>query len=185
MRKPIQVNRQALEIAIQTAENENQFPTLSALWEDVAVRYNAAVKPVKPLKAGVVYLRVREWGIEVQTKPGKKGGDGSHLRGTNRGPRIPRADKFAKNPEVFEAIRARLTLNGAQRYLPLVEKIEKGSRSAAVKLHCLDCCAYQTAEVRRCSDPVCAMWLFRPYQGATEEDEQPVEQPEPTASEAA
>ena len=173
-KKPIEVNRAALEQAIQDAENENQFSTLTALWQDVAKRYNAAVNPPKALSPSVVYLRVREWKLSIKTKPGKRGGTGEHLRGANRAPRTSRATKFGKRKDgqmAFAAMRERLKDNDAERFLPLVDRIEKGSLTAAVKLHCLDCCAYQTPEVRRCSDPGCGMYLFRPYQGAMEEDE--------------
>ena len=171
-KKPIQVDRAILENAIQVAEKENKFSTLTALWQDVAKRYNNTAMPTKPLSESVVMIRAKEWKLNYETKPGKRGGDGSQLI---RAPRTTRANKFKRrkdSPDAFTAMRKRLQVNNSERFLPLIERIEQGSLTAAVKLHCLDCCAYQTPEVRRCGDISCGLFLFRPYQGAVEEDEQ-------------
>lgn len=35
-------------------------------------------------------------------------------------------------------------------------------RAPAIKLKCLECCAWQIAEVHRCEIRGCALWEFRP-----------------------
>jgi hypothetical protein len=100
-------------------------------------------------------------------------------------PRRSRGEKFQLiegGPEYFAALREDLRKASGPRYLPLVTSIEKGSRSSAVKLFCITCCGGvggSTGEVRRCtatgqngSSP-CPLWMFRPYQGALEPEEQP------------
>lgn len=38
---------------------------------------------------------------------------------------------------------------------------ERVSRSKAIRLKCLDCCAGQAAEVRKCPAIDCPLWRFR------------------------
>ena len=47
------------------------------------------------------------------------------------------------------------------RYRPLADRVKRGSRAAAIKLHCLECVGYQSAEVNRCCAPECALYAFR------------------------
>ena len=37
------------------------------------------------------------------------------------------------------------------------------SKTAGIKLKCLDCVAWQPEEVRRCHIEDCTLWRFRPY----------------------
>ena len=41
------------------------------------------------------------------------------------------------------------------------------SLSAAVKAHCLECVGWVRADVTNCTGTACAMWPYRPFQGAT------------------
>lgn len=50
------------------------------------------------------------------------------------------------------------------RYRRAAEASRRGSRVAAIKLKCLDCVCWNSAEVRRCEIRDCALWPFRPYQ---------------------
>ena len=54
------------------------------------------------------------------------------------------------------------------RYRGLAERAAEGSRSAAIRLTCLGCCGWQSAEVRRCEIRACPLWGFRP--GAKEDE---------------
>ena len=38
---------------------------------------------------------------------------------------------------------------------------ERVSRSKAIRLKCLDCCAGQSAEVRKCPAENCPLWRYR------------------------
>lgn len=40
-------------------------------------------------------------------------------------------------------------------------------RSVAIKAKCLDCSGFQRTEVRDCTITTCSLWLVRPYQSAT------------------
>ena len=46
---------------------------------------------------------------------------------------------------------------------------ERISRSKAIRLKCLDCCAGQSAEVRKCQATHCPLWRYR--MGKEENDE--------------
>ena len=39
--------------------------------------------------------------------------------------------------------------------------IQKLTKSMAIKLHCTECMGFQTAEVARCTSPMCALYPFR------------------------
>lgn len=39
--------------------------------------------------------------------------------------------------------------------------MERVSRSKAIRLKCLDCCAGQSAEVRKCPAEHCPLWRYR------------------------
>lgn len=39
--------------------------------------------------------------------------------------------------------------------------MERIGRAKAIRLKCLDCCAYQPAEVRKCPAADCPLWRFR------------------------
>lgn len=47
--------------------------------------------------------------------------------------------------------------------------MERVSRSKAIRLKCLDCCAGQAAEVRKCPVENCSLWRYR--MGKEENDE--------------
>jgi len=52
----------------------------------------------------------------------------------------------------------------------IICKLEKRiSRAKAIRLKCLDCCAYQSAEVRLCTSYACPLWRYR--MGKEEHDE--------------
>lgn len=43
------------------------------------------------------------------------------------------------------------------------------TRAKAIRLKCLDCCCYQSAEVRQCPSTECPLWRYR--MGKEERDE--------------
>lgn len=47
--------------------------------------------------------------------------------------------------------------------------MERISRSKAIRLKCIDCCAGQMAEVRKCELTSCPLWRYR--MGKEENDE--------------
>ena len=49
--------------------------------------------------------------------------------------------------------------------------MERVSRSKAIRLKCLDCCADQAAEVRKCPAVNCPLWRFRMGREIKEEND--------------
>lgn len=49
----------------------------------------------------------------------------------------------------------------SNRYVSLVDKLLKGKVLSAIRAKCMDCCAYQEAEVRECKIKSCPLWPFR------------------------
>jgi hypothetical protein len=51
-----------------------------------------------------------------------------------------------------------------QKYRILYQKAISGqSKTAAIQVHCLECCGWQKEEVRECTDINCALFAYRPY----------------------
>ena len=49
-----------------------------------------------------------------------------------------------------------------EKYRVMFEKAATGrSRRAAIRLQCLECCGWQSAEVRRCHIKDCPLWPYR------------------------
>lgn len=42
-----------------------------------------------------------------------------------------------------------------------IVKNETFSRKDAIRMKCLDCCAYDMTEVRKCPSKTCPLWQFR------------------------
>lgn len=162
MKTAIEVNRDILNACINEAESSGPLSNRNELFEKVSSLYNFAAtqKNLKPIKPGVVYLRVRDWNLPVKTPVGK--------RGRQPGVKIVRghrADRFAQDPSIvnsFNHLRAEVKKN-EPRFLPIVDRIQDGSMKAAVKLHCLECCDYKSAEVAQCTVVSCPLFAFRPY----------------------
>lgn len=48
-----------------------------------------------------------------------------------------------------------------KRYQELYRQALAGQRAPAIRIKCLDCMCWQSAEVRRCDQTHCPMWPFR------------------------
>jgi len=167
----VEVDIPLLKTCITESEKDGPLSNRTELYHLVAEKYNAK-KPDATITHSIVYLRIDANEIDIKTPKGKRGGDGSQLRGSRiPGVRRSRADKFNASPEAKKSFE-RLEKSTPTRFLPLVDAIKRGSRSAAVKLHCIECSGYSTAEVRNCACPQCPLYLFRPYQGKPEPEEE-------------
>jgi len=172
----IPVDKDLLQQAIETAESKETFPNQSKLWAKVAEIYNQN-DGVKSISGSVVYLRVNQFGLSCKTEKGRK----------RRGPmseeqkakmqearknasRMSKADKLKTIPKYEENI-IRLREVTPTSLHSLIEKMANGSRVAAEKLQCLQCTGFDRSSVRECSSMSCPLFLYRPYQSATEEDE--------------
>jgi hypothetical protein len=76
-----------------------------------------------------------------------------------------RGEKMARYAQTFARQRAEYSRHKHKLIgLPLVDKVEKGSMAAAVKLCCLDCSSWVKPEIRDCVIVACPLIPFRPYQ---------------------
>lgn len=48
-----------------------------------------------------------------------------------------------------------------RRFRGLYEQAVTGSRKAAVRVHCLECCAWQSQDVQDCSSCACPLYPYR------------------------
>ena len=174
-RAAIPVNQHILTQAIKDAEKDGPLSNQKEVWEKSAELYNAKCNPKKPLSHSIVALRAKSWSIQIQTPSGKgrRGPMSAEHKAkfiAARGKRVSKAEKFEQSESAQEAL-SLLESQVPARWHNLVDAARNGSRTAAVKLKCLDCSAYQTPEIRKCHIKACPLWLFRPYQGSLEPDE--------------
>ena len=170
-RTQIEVDKDYLVRSITAVEEAGPCGGFSELFSKVAEKYNekAAKAPgsLRAITPAIVGLRIKSWGLKTKTTKGKRG------RAAGFGPvsagkhvRVKRADKFAANPELREAL-VKLRENTPAKYHPLVDQVGRGSRVAADKLKCLDCSGWQPIEVKNCTIKRCSLFSFRPYQKVT------------------
>lgn len=157
MRTKQPVDKNELKRVIEELEKNNNYPGLTHLYAAVA-ETEWAKSHSKPLTPSVILLRVQEYKIPTVTQPGRRGRTAGvpHSGGARK--------RKQKNNAVGEL--ARVT---PLTYTALVERIRGGSKVAAIKLKCLECCSYQRIEVRECTVSACALWTIRPYQKSLDE----------------
>ena len=141
---------------LENEQPEGKFASRSALWAAVAESDFGRKWGLSPQMAMVYFNKLNEENPDCicpSTVPAEKG-----LR---KGHKIARKGKGkrAKHRDV-SAIRASVP----EQYQKLVEKVEKGSRNAAIKLRCLDCSNWQKKEITLCTVKECGLYPFRPYQ---------------------
>lgn len=168
MRKEIKISQTLLTKVIRDLEVNGPLPNQSLLFEKAAENYNAVKEKDYPdISKALVYLRVKAWGIEIQTKAGKRGRqkltpeDIAHMQ-QNRKTRGKRSSKFNKN--ACAALETHFKQE-APRFLPIVNKCNNGSLKAAVKLMCIECGGWEPSEVKQCNITSCPLWNFRPGAG--------------------
>lgn len=175
-RAKLEVNREILVRALTRAEANGPLENQSKLWNSACSIYNQQKIPC-PITPVVVMLRAKEWGIQVKTLPGKRGGgrkSGVPLSDEQKAALQAGRKRRGEHPQKeawIAAQREKLRINGALRLLPLVESAAKGRRKAQDKLFCMECCGYSSKEVRLCSDIGCPKWLGRPFQQAQTDEE--------------
>jgi hypothetical protein len=163
--KAAAVNKATLQECIIEVEERGLPRTWSELFSKVAEVYNRQTQQ-SVSGATLQALAIKEK-LEIETPKGKKGG----FAEGKRGKRGSRADKFAKSEVAQAAIaqaRKDIPSFARKRHLPVVDELAAGSMKAAVKLKCLDCCNFNTAEIKHCESDGCGLWLFRPYQKGDE-----------------
>ena len=178
-RTKIKIDRKKFNAAIKQAEKDGPLPNRSELYKTVAEIYNGMVPPQdretgrrNHISFSVVSLRVKEWEIKVKTPVGKRGraagvpmsDEQKKKMQASRKNRKSKGEKFENSDEAQEHF-GYLKKTTPKRFHAIIDAIAKGSRTAAVKLQCLQCCGWVTKEVRSCSSiKICPLFLFRPYQ---------------------
>ena len=79
--------------------------------------------------------------------------------------------KFDVDKEVLKDAVSQMKKDVPPRFQRLVRQTATGSRAAAMRLFCLECVGYVTADVRDCTANGCPLWLYRPYQGKMDKSE--------------
>ena len=170
-RRTIVVDKAKLENAITIVEKDGGLENLTTLFQKVAEVYNTD-NPPENITFSVVGLRVKEWNIQVKTTPGRRGrqpGEGMNVDGHALAAKRAKNKKAKFNSENAHLAFVAMREKTPERFHPLINRIEKGSRAAAAKLFCLQCVGFETKEVRECTSKECPMYLFRPYQNSDDD----------------
>ena len=162
-RTKLEINKDEFQKVVNDLETSQTFENPSMLWKAVEASDWAKSLQPRPLTAAVAYARSKELGITIKTQPGKRGA--AVANGVPR-VRVPRSKKMKAFKETFE----RLRKETPKRFLPLVDKAEKGSAKACIKLKCLECSNWQSVEVKCCEIINCPLYPIRPFQGKGKEE---------------
>lgn len=151
------------------------FPNRSALYLAISESDWAKSKGVVILPATVANW-VKKHNISLLTPVGKKGRQkGVKIEGAGRKRRV-------RNEKNYNAMIKSLNMQAVRGVHPsmvkVADKAASGSMKAAIKLKCMDCCGHDKKYVRECTSYDCALWTYRPYQvapndQATEEPKEP------------
>jgi hypothetical protein len=159
-RTPTPIDKSSLLAILAEIDGSKICTNRSSLFQKVADKYNG--QHSQQISASLVYLRVSQWKVELSTPVGKKGRiKGFKIEGKSN--KVSRSVKFANNSQIKSSL---CQIRGIvpERFQPVVNRVVQGSMKAAVNLKCLDCCDYQTMEVKLCECQDCSLWPFRPYQ---------------------
>jgi hypothetical protein len=180
-RTKLEINKAEFQKVVTDLEAKQTFENPSALWKAVEASDWAKALQPRALTAAVAYVRAKELGIVVKTAPGKRGIQSGPIGGGVPRVRVPRSKKMKAFAETF----AKLRKMTPKRYLPLIDKAEKGSKNACIKLKCLECSNWQSTEVKHCVIIDCPLYPIRPFQGKADADEAGTENAANEAAESA
>lgn len=152
----LEINKAEFQKIVTELEAAQTFSSPSHLWKAVENTEWAKGQKPRPLTSSVALMRAKDLGIVFVTLPGKIRGN-PNLGGTGRGVRVPRSQKMKAFSESFQIMRKEVPV----QFHKLVTKAEQGNMRAALKLKCLDCSAWDAAEVRKCECTGCSLYPFR------------------------
>lgn len=168
-KQKLEINKKDFQKVVDDLENKQEFENPSALWKAVEnTTWAKGLKP-RPLTAALAYARAKELGIVIKTKPGKRGRrKGEGMPSTSKRTKGGRSKKMKFYKKTFEGMRISLPMVQKERFEGAIEKAEKGSLRAAIKMKCLDCSGYQPVEVKNCTVTGCPLYPHRPWKHENE-----------------
>lgn len=172
-RASILIDKVELTNQINSAESTNTFDNLFSLCSHICnsdwakTLKNSSGRSIT-LTPSVVYQRINQFSIPTITKPGKRGRIKGQIVGHVN--RKTRATKFAENKDISESI-AILRKNVPSQYQHLVDKIEKGSGKACIRVKCLDCVNYTASLISDESCKSCPLYplIYKKKKESTDE----------------
>jgi hypothetical protein len=162
------MNAEELRRAVSELEATRRFPNREALWRALA---GTPWARGRGLTAAALRCRARRLGVVPATPaaphrlgPTSQGVAGRALRAAGG----PSADFRGREPRTSPGRRgsklvplAVLRSQTPARFRRLVDRAEAGSVRAALRLKCLECSAWQPAEVRLCAVTACPLHHLR------------------------
>lgn len=165
-RAAVEVDKDRLIKSLNAVEKDGPLANRSILYVKVSEAYNdGADAPITP---SVVNLRIESWGLtpltaKARNKAPKANGESSTDQPEDINDNKVRYGKVVTYGQNSTGMRELLTENKEKKYIKLVKSIENGSKSAAIKLNCLQCTGFEKKEIKYCTCTWCPMFRFRPY----------------------
>lgn len=160
----LEVNREELANQVRLAEESNTFKSRDDLYAHIANTDWAKSQP-KPLTKSVVYLRIKEFNIPINTAKAEP-----FMKRVLNNVGILNNQEGQEERERFDKEDVELNKTMMAGYFDpkhhaTIKKAVRGSMKAAIRLKCLDCCAENKVEIKECNVTTCPLWLYRPFQG--------------------
>ena len=182
-RREILVDPNLLKKSVQEAEKDGPLPNLSKLWEKTVEIYNSQrLTEIFPaITISVALLRIEAWksdntlGFDIKTQKGRRGrptGSTNTVKDTS----ATVEDNSEDDGEMELSVKL-MVQDTPDKFKKLAAKAQK-SRTAAMRLKCLDCCGWQRQEVANCACRNCPLWSWRPYQNRADFPVEPTEKVE-------
>lgn len=150
-RTKIQIDKSEFISKIKELESNQKFSNRNDLANAVSEHMN--------ITPAVVLLRIKEFDVQLQTPKGKRG----RQPGTKLSAEHKQAMSNGRSSKRVIGNIKELRKEFPESRQGLLDKVEKGSLSAAIKAMCLSCTQYQTVEIKNCSCESCPLHSFRPY----------------------
>jgi hypothetical protein len=172
------VDKSELQAQLDKAEAEHTFTNRSKLYTHVSnTEWAKAIKDAlgrtRGLSPMVIYQRVNEFKIQIKTPMGKRGNPTIGKRLTKE----ERKAKIEKRPGYIQGMQ-RLTYDANNHFgkrkdsiANLINKLRNGSKTAAIKLKCLECCCWSATEASRCTVYGCPLYMLNPFIGSSSVEE--------------
>jgi hypothetical protein len=163
------VSKEELIEALAQVEANGPLPSRQAVWQALA---ETLLAQEAGLTANAIKGRARKWGIEPKTPPNPGAARRKPLM-ERTGSRTTREPSEPRSPSISVGNHAD---GGKKRYsLPvlreetparwrhLVDKAERGSVKAMIRLKCGDCVAWELKEARECELTACSLHPVNPW----------------------
>jgi hypothetical protein len=182
------VTKEQLIEAVVQAEANGPLASRQAVWQAVA---ETPMSRFAGLTANALKAKARKWGIEPKTPPSPGAARRRTLMEKSPSQAVPGASESNSSPISVvpdaDGSKKRYSLPVLREVTPprwrhLVDKAERGSVKAMIRLACGDCVAWELKEARECELRACPLHAVNPWLRSRRAGRQAESEPEPTTT---